>query len=622
MALFNILVDIAARTASLESGVNTAIKSLERLSAAAEVVKSTLETAFIGFSVVSLVEGLTRTVEGIEEIGRAAQKANVTVEAFSALSYAAKQVGVSTEALGKGFKFMERAIADATDKSGPAHQALEDIGVDLTKLKALSPDKQFEVIAEAISRMHEPTKKVRAELALFGKAGNELAPLFDEGAAGIERMIAKAKEMGIVLDTESTKKATEAAESIKSMNAAWTALFRTIAEKSAPAMKAVADFLRVSMGGGTTDEQIEHTKDKISELQHLIANVGDGGGAVPKSMTDRLAEYIAKLNALKDASKKAADETAANIAKINDALKPPGKDWLEEALQYVKDLKPHLDSQKISTKGIDDYYVHLTDLYQDETQKKLEEWAKQKVGLHELLSQGLITQKAADESMSEFLDKIIGDVQVKGTMIRKQVKDTLDFSDEMMKSAAHSIQQSFADFLFDPFAKGVGGMVTGFITAIRRMVAELAANTILKQLFGFGAGAGGANTGFAGSLQSLITGLVGGGGSTNSGPVPADTGLDVPFMAKGGPITGPVVVGDGGGPELFTPGGSGSITPAGQFGGARITTHFAPVYHVDSRSDRAQLLHDMALLTKQAVSDHTRSLLDAMSRNGYPAIHY
>jgi len=50
--------------------------------------------------------------------------------------------------------------------------------------------------------------------------------------------------------------------------------------------------------------------------------------------------------------------------------------------------------------------------------------------------------------------------------------DAQNEMDNFAKTAAKNIQNSFADFLFDPFAKGTKGMLQGFIDAIRRMVAE------------------------------------------------------------------------------------------------------------------------------------------------------
>ncbi|MFS6760696.1 hypothetical protein WHJ69_14585, partial [Staphylococcus aureus] len=55
--------------------------------------------------------------------------------------------------------------------------------------------------------------------------------------------------------------------------------------------------------------------------------------------------------------------------------------------------------------------------------------------------------------------------------------------DEFGKQAARNLQDAFADFLFDPFEKGLEGMLAGFSNVLRRMAAEAAAQSILTNLF-------------------------------------------------------------------------------------------------------------------------------------------
>lgn len=108
--------------------------------------------------------------------------------------------------------------------------------------------------------------------------------------------------------------------------------------------------------------------------------------------------------------------------------------------------------------------------------------------------------------------------------------------------AARNMQDAFADFLFDPFDKGLKGMLKGFIDVMRRMIAEQAA----AKIFGsFGKDGGG----ILGAIGSLF-----GGGKATGGPVRGGT---------------PYLVGERG-PELFTPSSSGHITPNHALGGGVV----------------------------------------------------
>ncbi len=91
----------------------------------------------------------------------------------------------------------------------------------------------------------------------------------------------------------------------------------------------------------------------------------------------------------------------------------------------------------------------------------------------------------------------------------QKIKEPLSEMDQFAVEAAKNIQDAFANFLFDPFAKGTQGMLEGFGIAIRRMIANAVAADLAKRLFGdIGAGNG-------------VGGLVGEGISWLKGALPS-----------------------------------------------------------------------------------------------------
>jgi hypothetical protein len=94
-------------------------------------------------------------------------------------------------------------------------------------------------------------------------------------------------------------------------------------------------------------------------------------------------------------------------------------------------------------------------------------------------------------SESEYLDAVANRL---GTATEK-----VEELDTFAKKAAENIQDSFADFLFDPFDKGVDGMLKSFGQTIQRMIAEAVAADLAKRLFG-DLVKGGSGSGIAGDL--------------------------------------------------------------------------------------------------------------------------
>lgn len=135
-----------------------------------------------------------------------------------------------------------------------------------------------------------------------------------------------------------------------------------------------------------------------------------------------------------------------------------------------------------------------------------------------------------------------------GTLPEKPLNEM----DEFAKSAAGNIQSAFADFLFNPFQDGLGGMLKGFGQTIQRMIAEAASAQLMRSLFG-DMGKTGSVGGWAGQALSWAGTLFGGA------------------RASGGSVaTGHAYMVGERGPEMFVPSSAGAILPTGsQAGGQR-----------------------------------------------------
>ena len=98
------------------------------------------------------------------------------------------------------------------------------------------------------------------------------------------------------------------------------------------------------------------------------------------------------------------------------------------------------------------------------------------VNLNKLLDEGAISWDVYARAVFAAQDKLDG--------TKKKVEETGNEMNEFAKSAAQNIQSSLADFLFDPFEKGLQGMLQSFGKMLQRMIAEAAAAQIAKAIFG------------------------------------------------------------------------------------------------------------------------------------------
>lgn len=148
-----------------------------------------------------------------------------------------------------------------------------------------------------------------------------------------------------------------------------------------------------------------------------------------------------------------------------------------------------------------------------------------------------------------------------GDGLQDLVSKTQDANSQMSAfadQAARNMQDSFADFLFDPFADGLGGMAASFSKTLQKMAAQMAASKVFQLVGSWANGYSGAGSSWINALGGIIGGTS--GGRAGGGPVAAGS------MYR---------VGEGGRPELFDQGGKTYLIP-GDAGSVRPITAGLP----------------------------------------------
>lgn len=137
------------------------------------------------------------------------QRTGVSVEALSELGFAAEQSGADMETLEAGLRKMQKFVVEAANGSDSARETLQKLGLAVADLKALTPDEQFKLIADKLSKIENPALRAALAMDLFGKSGTRLLPLMNDGAAGIEALQEKARKLGLTISTEDAAAAEE-----------------------------------------------------------------------------------------------------------------------------------------------------------------------------------------------------------------------------------------------------------------------------------------------------------------------------------------------------------------------------------------------------------------------------
>lgn len=282
MAIATLSIDIEARLASLQDGLDKTMRSVEttmgRLSGSVTAVGAALGA--LGGTVLAggLVQFSAALVESIDALNDAADATGSTVERMSALDDFARRTGTTLASVTDVVGALNKALTKAgDDESKGIGQALKAINVDAEALRKLDPADALKTVADALSRFDDDGTKARLVQVIFKDAKTAMPILKD--LADQQELVGRVT-------------AAQAAEAEKA-GKAWAAL------------KAEGYDFGVSIANSvlpSLNRLISEFKDASAEgltLWQVLNNVGRTNGPLNDTWTVKAANARKELAALK-----------------------------------------------------------------------------------------------------------------------------------------------------------------------------------------------------------------------------------------------------------------------------------------------------------------------------------
>jgi hypothetical protein len=167
----------------------------------------------MGTASIGTLAGLTLHAAKLgDQFDKMSLRTGIAVENLSALSYAAQISGSDVMALETGLRFLARRTDEAGQGIGIAKDAFEKLGISVKRADGqLKPTMSLlKEAAEQMSKMTNETEQVSAAMDIFGaRSGPGLLPLLKQGQGGIEELMKRAEELGLVISTKSAKAAAD-----------------------------------------------------------------------------------------------------------------------------------------------------------------------------------------------------------------------------------------------------------------------------------------------------------------------------------------------------------------------------------------------------------------------------
>jgi len=247
--------EIKVKLTAEDTGVAAAIKELgqnlknlktQQDATAGSSIK--MADAFKGLVAAIAVEKFAEfgkaTLESATAIARASQITGASAQTLGVFRKTADDLGVSSEAVDKGFVKLSRSILEFQQGSAQATKNFQLLGVSQKDLANLNTDQKIQLITNRLGSMADSTTKAALAQALLGRGGAELIPVLNELAGeGFEKARASAEKMGLLLDNQTANSLLQAKKGLTDLGDVGKGIATQFTAGLAPAITDVSNAL-------------------------------------------------------------------------------------------------------------------------------------------------------------------------------------------------------------------------------------------------------------------------------------------------------------------------------------------------------------------------------------------
>jgi hypothetical protein len=230
----------------------------------------------------SLLAFLRKSWGQMKELGKQASSLGISVRDLSGLLFAA---GNSGDALLASINKMNITFGKARMGSKEASAAFLRLGLSVQDLAALTTAERFSAVADAISKIKDPSLQAAAAFGVFGKGVGPILFLLKQGAAGIEQFKEQAAQRGFLFSDDDIKSAREGAKALDQLDRTLAGLKNAFAVAVGPI---AAEFLKF----------INEAAGKVGGFPELFKSWAAVAAEALAFMTDGFADLIESADGL------------------------------------------------------------------------------------------------------------------------------------------------------------------------------------------------------------------------------------------------------------------------------------------------------------------------------------
>lgn len=181
------------------------------------------------------------SLKTIDTMAKMSDRLNITTEDLAAYHHLTQLNGESTDSFDKSLEKMTRGLGEAARGLGTSKIALEQMGINIDEIIKLDAGKQFEIIAEGISKQENQALKASLAADIFGRAGVKLLNTINQGAEGIAQARIEVEAYGLSLSRVDAAKVEDANDQLLRVGQIAKGLGQKLTVQLAPFISVIAD---------------------------------------------------------------------------------------------------------------------------------------------------------------------------------------------------------------------------------------------------------------------------------------------------------------------------------------------------------------------------------------------
>ena len=186
-----------------------------------------------------------------DNVDKMSQKLGLSTDAYQKWDYVLNLAGTDMNSMTTGLKTLTNKLDDAKNGNESAIAMFDQLGISMEQAASMSREDLFAAAIKGFQGLEDTTERAALANDLFGKSGQNLAPLFNTTAEATAEMMKQAEDYGMVMSGDMVSASAAFQDSMTTLQGTLTGLKNNILGEFLPSMTQVTDGLAMLFAGDT-----------------------------------------------------------------------------------------------------------------------------------------------------------------------------------------------------------------------------------------------------------------------------------------------------------------------------------------------------------------------------------